>query len=153
MRKLFLSLVLSLMVFVAYAEGISNYKELLAFAKAVNKEADLSPWLNEKGEVCLKADIDMKKGKKFPTIEVLKVTFDGCGYKLYNWNTKTSLFNKVDATAAVKNLTIDPTCRLSVKTAMNESSEYISFISSGCFSVAFWSLSTSCWSESKREGK
>ena len=128
MRKLFLSLVLSLMVFVAYAEGISNYKELLAFAKAVNKEADLSPWLNEKGEVCLKADIDMKKGKKFPTIEVLKVTFDGCGYKLYNWNTKTSLFNKVDATAAVKNLTIDPTCRLSVKTAMNESSEYISFI-------------------------
>ena len=40
MRKLFLSLVLSLLVFCAYAEGISNYKELLAFAKAVNKEAE-----------------------------------------------------------------------------------------------------------------
>ncbi len=129
MRKLFLSLVLSLMVFVAYAEGISNYKELLAFAKAVNKEADLSPWLNEKGEVCLKADIDMKKGKKFPTIEMLKITFDGCGYKLYNWNTKTSLVNKVEPTGAIKNLIIDASCRLSVKTAMNEASECVSFIS------------------------
>ena len=35
MRKLFLSLILSLVVFVASAAGISNYKELLAFAKAV----------------------------------------------------------------------------------------------------------------------
>ena len=128
MRKLFLSLVLSFLVLCAYAEGISNYKELLAFAKAVNKEADISAWLNDKGEVCLKADIDMKKGKKFPTINVLKVTFDGCGYKLYNWTTKSSLFNKVEPAGAVKNLTIDASCRLSVKTAMNEASECISFI-------------------------
>lgn len=128
MRKLFLSLVLSFLVLCAYAEGISNYKELLAFAKAVNKEADISAWLNDKGEVCLKADIDMKKGKKFPTINVLKVTFDGCGYKLYNWTTKNSLFNKVEPAGAVKNLTIDASCRLSVKTAMNDASECISFI-------------------------
>ena len=73
MRKLFLSLILSLVVFAASAAGISNYKELLAFAKAVNKEADISMWQNEKGEVCLTADIDMKKGKKFPTIN----TFNG----------------------------------------------------------------------------
>ena len=58
MKKLFLSLVLSLFVFLAYAEGISNYKEFVAFAKAVNKEADLSQWQNGKGVVCLKADID-----------------------------------------------------------------------------------------------
>ena len=70
MRKLILSLILSLCAFFAYAEGISNYKELLAFAKAVNKEADISAWQNEKGVVCLKADIDMKKGKKFPTMKV-----------------------------------------------------------------------------------
>ena len=128
MRKLFLSLVLSFMVLCAYAEGISNYKELLAFAKAVNKEADLSTWLNDKGEVCLKADIDMKKGKKFPTIDVLKVTFDGCGHKLYNWTTKTPLFNKIEPNAAVKNLTIDSSCRLSAKTAMNDATHCVSFI-------------------------
>ena len=56
MRKLFLSLILSLFVFLAYAEGISNYKELLTFAKAVNKGADISMWQNEKGHVCLDAD-------------------------------------------------------------------------------------------------
>lgn len=128
MRKLFLSLVLSFLVLCAYAEGISNYKELLAFAKAVNKEADISAWLNDKGEVCLKADIDMKKGKKFPTIAELKVTLDGCGYKLYNWTGKAPLINKVEPTGAVKNLTIDSSCRMSVKTAMNDASECISFI-------------------------
>ena len=69
MRKLFLSSILSLVVFVASAAGISNYKELVAFAKAVNKEADISMWQDEKGVVCLNADIDMKKGKKFPTIK------------------------------------------------------------------------------------
>lgn len=128
MRKLFLSLVLSFLVFCAYAEGISNYKELLAFAKAVNKEADISAWLNDKGEVCLKADIDMKKGKKFPTIEVLKVTFDGCGHKLYNWNTKAALFNKVEPEAAVKNLTIDASCCMTVKTRLNQDPVHISYI-------------------------
>ena len=107
MRKLFLSLILSLFVFVAYAEGISNYKELLAFAKAVNKEADISMWQNKKGEVYLTADIDMKKGKKFPTIKVYNGVFDGRGHKLYNWNAKSSLFGTLEVKAVVKNLTID----------------------------------------------
>lgn len=128
MKRLFLSLILSLFVLCAYAEGISNYKELLAFAKAVNKEADLSMWLNDKGEVCLKADIDMKKGKNFPTIETLKCVFDGCGHKLYNWKTKNSLVYRVDSKAAIKNLIIDASCQLTVKTAYNESTEFISFI-------------------------
>ena len=96
MRKLFLSLILSLFVFVAAsAEAISNYKELLAFAKAMNKEADISMWLNDKGEVCLDADIDMKKGKKFPGIDTFKGVFDGCGHKLYNWETKNSFCTRV----------------------------------------------------------
>ena len=129
MRKLFLSLLLSLFVFVAAsAEAISNYKELLAFAKAVNNEADISMWLNEKGEVCLDADIDMKKGKKFPTIETFKGVFDGCGHKLYNWNTKSSLFNKIEGSGVVKNLIIDGTCLLTVKTSYNEKTECVAYI-------------------------
>ena len=129
MKKLSLSLLLSLLVFCAYAEGISNYKELLAFAKAANAGEDISSWLNEKKVLCLKADIDMKKGKKFPSIEKLTVVFDGCGHKLYNWKTKVSLFTRIDAKGEVRNLVIDESCHLSVRTSFNESTEYVSFIS------------------------
>ena len=127
MRKLFLSLILSLFVLFAYAEGISNYKELLAFAKAVNKEADLSQWQDSKGVVCLKADIDMKKGKKFPTIKMYDGKFDGCGYKLYNWKAKAPLFHELGSSAVLKNLTIDKSCSMEVKTQYNESDVYVSF--------------------------
>ena len=128
MKKLFLSLVLSLFVFLAYAEGISNYKEFVAFAKAVNKEADLSQWQNGKGVVCLKADIDMKKGKKFPTIEVFNGKFDGCGHKLYNWPAKAPLFKKIETKGVVQNLVIDASCRMEVVISMNSDSEFVSFI-------------------------
>ncbi len=128
MRKLFLSLILSLVVFVASAAGISNYKELLAFAKAVNKEADISMWQNEKGVVCLTADIDMKKGKKFPTIKVFNGKFDGCGHKLYNWNAKSSLFGTLETKAVVQNLTIDASCKLEVTTSANDELEYVAYI-------------------------
>ena len=128
MRKLFLSLILSLFVFVAYAEGISNYKELLAFAKALNKEADISMWQNEKGHVCLKADIDMAKGKKFPTIKTYNGVFDGCGHKLYNWNAKSSLFGTLQANAVVQNVIIDASCKLEVNTSLNQEYEYVAYI-------------------------
>lgn len=128
MRRLFLSLILSLFVFFAYAEGISNYKELLAFAKAVNKEADLSAWQNEKGVVCLKADIDMKKGKKFPTMLVYNGKFDGCGHKLYNWSAKSPLFGSLGSKAVVQNIVIDASCHLEVKTSYNEDYEYVAYI-------------------------
>ena len=129
MRKLFLSLILSLFVFVAAsAEAISNYKELLAFAKAMNKEADISMWLNDKGEVCLDADIDMKKGKKFPGIETFKGVFDGCGHKLYNWEAKNSFCFRVAPESVIKNLVIDASCKLVAKTAYNDKAEFYAFI-------------------------
>ena len=112
----------------ASAAGISNYKELLAFAKAVNKEADISMWQNADGVVCLSADIDMKKGKKFPTIKVWKGKFDGCGHTLYNWQAKSSLFGTLEATAVVENIVIDSSCKLSVTTSVNEENEYVAFI-------------------------
>ena len=128
MRKLFLSSILSLVVFVASAAGISNYKELVAFAKAVNKEADISMWQDEKGVVCLNADIDMKKGKKFPTIKLFNGTFDGRGHKLYNWNAQSSLFGTLETKAVVKNIIIDASCKLVVTTSFNDEHEYIAYI-------------------------
>ena len=128
MKKLFLSLILSLMVFVASAAGISNYKELLAFAKAVNKELDVSMWQDEKGVVCLTADIDMKKGKNFPTIKTFNGKFDGCGHKLYNWSAKSSLFGVIGHKATVENLIIDSSCKLVVTTSLNEENVHIAYI-------------------------
>ena len=128
MRKLFLSLILSLFVFLAYAEGISNYKELLTFAKAVNKGADISMWQNEKGHVCLDADIDMTKGKKFPTIVTYNGVFDGCGHKLYNWSAKSSLFGTLETKAVVQNIIIDASCKLEVTTSLNDAHDYVAYI-------------------------
>ena len=128
MRKIFLTLILSLFVLFAYAEGISNYKELLAFAKAVNREADISMWQNEKGEVCLKADIDMSKGKNFPTIKVYNGVFDGCGHKLYNWSAKSSLFDTLAIKAVVQNLVIDASCKLEVTTSHSDTYDYVAYI-------------------------
>ncbi len=128
MKKLFLSLILSLAVFVASAEAISNYKELVTFAKAVNKGADISMWQDDKGVVCLDADIDMKKGKKFPTIKVFNGKFDGCGHKFYNWNTQSSLFGTLETEAVVKNVIIDASCKLEVATTLNDTHEYVAYL-------------------------
>ena len=112
----------------AYAGGISNYKELLAFAQAANKGADLSPWQNEKGEVCLTADIDMKKGKKYPSVLMFRGVFDGCGYKFYNWDSRTPLFKEIDASGVVKNVVIDASCQLIAKVGLNTEDIKLAYI-------------------------
>lgn len=128
MKRVFLSLLLALFVFVAQAEAISNYKELLAFAKAANKGESLAAWQNEKGVVCLDADIDMKKGKKFPTITKLTCRFDGCGHKLYNWQARSPLFQEVQGGVYVANLTIDSSCSMDITAKGTEEIVYLGFI-------------------------
>lgn len=128
MRRLFISLALIFATVVAYAGGISNYKELLAFAQTANKGGNLSAWQNSEGEVCLTADIDMKKGKKFPSVEVFRGVFDGCGHKLYNWDSRTPLFKELDATAVVKNLVIDASCKIDAKVGLNTEDIKLAFV-------------------------
>ncbi|MBR2351492.1 MAG: calcineurin-like phosphoesterase C-terminal domain-containing protein [Alistipes sp.] len=127
MKKLFLSLLLSLFVFAVQAEAISNYKELVAFAKAANKGESIAAWQNEKGIVCLDADIDMKKGKKFPTIKKFTGRFDGCGHKLYNWQARGALFHEITPGSYIRNLTIDESCSLTISTKANEEVVHIGF--------------------------
>ena len=69
LRRLSLLLVFLLSIVAVYAGGISNAKDLVAFAKAINKGEDISKWRNEKGAVCLEADIDMAKLKKWAPIK------------------------------------------------------------------------------------
>lgn len=109
-------LLLLLSVVAVYAGGISSAKELVAFAKAVNKGEDISAWCNEKGVVCLEGDINMAKMKKWEPIKEFKGTFDGKGYALLNWQTKQGLFDLVNEGGVVKNLRIDNSCSMVVLT-------------------------------------
>ncbi len=106
--------VLLLSVVAVYAGGISNAKELAAFAKAVNKGEDLSKWRNEKGHIYLEGDIDMAKMKKWVPITEFKGTFDGKGHALLNWKTKQGLFDLIGENSVVKNLRIDASCTMNV---------------------------------------
>ena len=114
LRRLSIFLVLLLSVVAVYAGGISNAKDLAAFAKAVNKGEDLSKWRNEKGHICLECDIDMAKMKKWTPIKEFKGTFDGKGFALLNWKTKQGLFDLIAENAIVKNLRIDTSCAMTV---------------------------------------
>ena len=116
LRQLSIFLVLLLSVVAVYAEGISNAKELAAFAKAVNKGEDISKWRNEKGHICLENDIDMAKMKKWIPIKEFKGTFDGKGYALLNWKTKQGLFELITENSTVQNLRIDSSCSMTVST-------------------------------------
>ena len=109
-------LVLLLSVVAVYAEGISNAKELAAFAKAVNKGEDISKWRNEKGHIYLDSDIDMAKMKKWTPIKEFKGTFDGKGHALLNWKTKQGLFELITENSTVQNLRIDSSCSMTVST-------------------------------------
>ena len=114
MRRITTLLALLLTVFAVYAGGIKSAKDLAAFAKAVNKGADISEWRNEKGAVCLEGNIDMAKMKKWVPIKELTCTFDGQGYALMNWKTKQGLFDMIADKGVVRNLRIDSSCSMTV---------------------------------------
>ena len=120
LRRLTLTLALLLSVVAVYAGGIKNAKELLAFVTAINKGEDYSAFKNEKGEVCLEADIDMAKVKKLPIIQSFGGTFDGQGYALKNWKAQNGLFHELLEGGKICNLRIDKSCVMKVKTKGGE---------------------------------
>lgn len=71
----------------AAAGGISSAADLAAFAEAVNAGGDIAAWQDERGEVHLKADIDMGKVKRFARIGTFEGVFDGEGHAILNWKT------------------------------------------------------------------
>ena len=64
-KRLSIFAVLLLSVIAVYAGGIKDAQQLVAFVTAINKGEDYSAFKNDKGVVCLEADIDMAKVKKF----------------------------------------------------------------------------------------
>ena len=88
MKRLFSLLLLCLWSAVAFAGDIATAKDLVAFAAACNAGQSIERWQNADGAVCLAADIDMAKEKKFAGIEQFGGVFDGCGHSLLNWRAQ-----------------------------------------------------------------
>ena len=121
MKKLFLSLSMLLFVVAAYAGGIGNVREFVAFVAACNAGQSIAQWQNDEGVVCLEADIDMSKEKKFVPVASFGGVFDGCGYSVRNWKATRGLFSEIAAGGVVRNLKIDSSCSMK---AANKSEEF-----------------------------
>ena len=114
MKKLLLTLIAAAVTLAAAAGGISTAAELAAFAEALNAGGDVSAWQDDRGEVHLKADIDMGKIKRFARIENFAGVFDGEGHAILNWKTDGGLFRLVAEGSTVRNLVIAASCSMKV---------------------------------------
>ena len=114
MKKLLLTLLAAAVTLAAAAGGISSAAELAAFAEAVNAGGDIAAWQDERGEVHLKADIDMSGIKRFARIGNFEGVFDGEGHAILNWKTDGGLFRLVAEGSVVRNLVIAESCSMKV---------------------------------------
>ena len=121
MRKTVYALMLFLVPLSLFGGGINTAEDLVAFAKAVNQFQPTDQWRNEDGVVCLEADIDMSKVKKFESITSFGGVFDGKGHCIKNWKAKSGLFEILLDGGEIKNLIIDKSCTMK---AANSDSEY-----------------------------
>ncbi len=122
MKRLVLTLWLALSGIVClYAGGIATSQDLIAFAAALNAGQSTEQWRNADGVVCLEADIDMAKAKKFAQIKAFGGQFDGCGHALLNWKAQRGMFGEILQGGEVRNLRIDASC---VMKASNKAEEY-----------------------------
>ncbi|MBQ2703238.1 MAG: calcineurin-like phosphoesterase C-terminal domain-containing protein [Alistipes sp.] len=120
-RRLSLTFLLLLSVVAVYAGGIKDATELVAFVTAINGGQDISAYRNDKGEVCLEADIDMAKVKKFTSVKTFGGVFNGQGYALKNWKAQRGLFHEILEGGKVCNLRIDSSCEMK---AQNKGGEF-----------------------------
>ena len=126
MKRIALIFALSLTPILVLAGGIHSAEDLVAFAKAVNQYQPTDQWRDEQGHVCLEADIDMSKVKKFESITSFGGVFDGKGHSIKNWKTKSGLFDVLLDGGEIRNLVIDSSCSMK---ASNSDDEYaIGFI-------------------------
>lgn len=121
MKKFAFSILLALVAVAAAAEGIGSYTELVEFADACNSGKSIDRWKNSAGAVCLTADIDMGKVKKFDGVHSFGGVFDGCGFSILNWKAQKGLFGQILEGGVVRNLKIDGTCTMR---AANGTTEY-----------------------------
>ena len=88
---------------------IMNANDLVDFIALANGSTGYDKWVNSDGEVKLGADIDLT-GVNLKQIKTFAGKFNGQGFALKNWTTKSALFADVDDAGVVKNLVIDSSC-------------------------------------------
>ena len=110
-KRLMISLFVLLLSLSSWAQGIGNADEFVAFAQAVTKGEPTTCWRNDDGEVCLLADIDMAKVRKFRGIPEFKGVFNGNGFSIKNLKCTEPIFGRIEG-GTVRNLTIDASCSM-----------------------------------------
>lgn len=119
MKRLLITIcVLFLAALTSWAGGIRTAEDLMAFAQAVAKGKSTLEWRNADGEVCLDADIDMSRAKKFRSIAEFDGVFDGQGHRIINWKATGPLFLRLTE-GTIKNLIIDGSCSMKVSDGEN----------------------------------
>ncbi len=127
MKRLILSFFFIWFVSAANAGGIKTAADLIAFTQAINEGLPTAQWRNDAGEVCLEADIDMSKIKKFNSISSFGGVLDGQGFSIVNWKTKDGLIDCLLEGGVVKNIIIAESC--SMKSTTSSSGEsFVGFI-------------------------
>ena len=121
LKRISLALILLLSVVAVYAGGIKDAKDLVAFVTAINKGEDYSAFKDDKGAICLEADIDMAKVKKLVPVKSFGGVFDGQGFALKNWKAQNALFHEILEGGKICNLRIDASC---VMKAQSKGGEY-----------------------------
>ena len=112
MKRLLFSILLVLWTVVSGAQGIRTAADFVAFAEAINSGQPTDRWRNDKGHVCLEADIDMAKVKKFKSIASFGGVFDGQGHQITNWKATGGLIDHLLEGGHVCNLTIAESCSM-----------------------------------------
>ena len=126
MKRLILSFLFTCSIAVAYAGSIKTAADLLAFSQAINEGLPTDQWRNDAGEICLEADIDMSKVKKFQSISSFGGVFDGKGFSIVNWKSKGGLIDRLLEGGVVRNLVIAESC--SMKASGSGGETFIGFI-------------------------
>lgn len=121
MKRIIFSLSLCFLTLALYAGGIRTYKDFLEFASACNEGQSVVKWQNDAGEICLEADLDFSKVKKFDGVKSFSGIFDGCGFSILNWKAHQGLFGEIAPGGIVRNLKIDGSCSMKVS---NKSEEF-----------------------------
>ena len=134
-KRLSLLFVLLLSVAAVYAGGIKDAKQLALFVTTINKGGDISAFKNDKGEVCLEADIDMSKVKKMQPVTTFGGVFNGQGFALKNWKAQNGLIHELLEGGKVCNLRIDASC---VMKAQGKGGEVIINITVGCKNLSHY---------------
>lgn len=119
-RRSLLTTLLLLVTAAVYAGGIKSAADFVAFATAINKGESIAEWRNDQGVVCLEADIDMAKVKKFQPIKSFGGVLDGQGFALKNWKAQNALFQELLEGGKICNLRIDASCVMKAQTKGGE---------------------------------